>query len=130
MKGYAEAEVFTTKDLGLLRHATHLVELMPGKTAGEWIRCHELARALGVMLGNLLVIDGHYGAIEHSWLITPGKKILDVYVPGRMPQVQLVDPYALISTTYRSAQVPRTDIRKDVVQELLVARGFRVRVSS
>jgi hypothetical protein len=121
MRGYAEAEVFTSLDMTYLRYATDLVEGAPSKIGKgdeeEWVRCHELARAIGAVL-DLVVVDGSYGACEHSWLMTPDRRVLDVYVPARVPQVQLVDarcPWA--QAEYRAGE-RRTDIRQHVIDEL------------
>lgn len=62
-------------------------------------RCHELARAMGRVL-ELPCEAGYFGNVEHTWLWTrpllqgaSGKpsNILDVYVPGALPQVQLLN---------------------------------------
>lgn len=66
---------------------------------GKPIRCHEMARAAGRVLG-LEVVDGVCGAVQHSWLTlkahqdeTEREFILDVYAVGRLPPVQLVDTF-------------------------------------
>jgi hypothetical protein len=135
MRGYAEIEVFDPSDIELLRRATSYVDRMPGKIDDRYVRCHELTRALahllsGVILvwqpgtidverlSHVIVVDGHYGSIEHSWLVTPKRRILDPYVPGALPQVQLVDPY-VPRNTYREMGLARADIRKDVIERLI-----------
>ena len=98
---------------------------------GEAIRCHELARAVrdwvaeqpplrwGSQLVKLRVIDGRYAAIEHTWLETGfGENILDVYVPGEMPPVQLRHGSKFLPGQYVPGK-PRSDIREDVVESLL-----------
>lgn len=54
------------------------------------------ARFVGARL-DLVVQDGYFGFVEHSWLWTGPQpqliwqipNILDTYVPGALPQVQL-----------------------------------------
>lgn len=82
---------------------------------GREIRCHELARAVarellrraGLGTPGIRVVDGRLGAIEHSWLeLTSALKdqaILDVYTPGRVPQVQLIDKHPVITACYRES---------------------------
>jgi len=41
--------------------------------------------------------------------------IIDVYVPGRLPQVQLIDPFPLLPPLYVSGEV-RTDINHEIVK--------------
>lgn len=86
MQGYAEM-VFTRDDRELLRQAQEIVSLLP---PDDRLRCHEVARIVAQIL-RLDVFDGYYGAIEHSWCMTPARSILDPYCVGRLPMVQLVD---------------------------------------
>jgi hypothetical protein len=58
-------------------------------------------------------VDGHCGIVEHSWLRC--SVILDVYAPGRLPAVQLVDP---LIGGYRPGK-PRQDIRPPIVDRLV-----------
>lgn len=126
MISYAESEEFTVGDMELLQRATVLVSMLPakikticeaGKFEDRWVRCHELARFVGVVL-ELDVMDGSYGACEHSWLMTLDGAILDVYTPARVPQVQLAaKAWAGAPIMYRSGPA-RTDIRKEVIEEL------------
>jgi hypothetical protein len=99
MKGYAETEIFTADEMALHQRATALVaslaQLAPEEQAK--VRCHELARAVGRVLG-LEVQDGRYGACDHSWCWTaprPRGHVLEVYAIARVPMVQLVDHTAL-----------------------------------
>lgn len=120
MIGYTEAEVVTKLDLELLKRATDLVALCPGKIGGKWVRCHELARAVGELLG-LEVVDGSYGAMEHSWIVIRSGKallVLDVYVPAALPQVQLRPYWFGAPVMYRPGET-RKDIRKRVMTQLL-----------
>jgi hypothetical protein len=101
------------------------------------VRCHELARAawaalmdlnlhkLGKANATLELVDGQLGAIEHSWLmyrwhdpIAPKQFILDVYCPGRMPQVQLIDTHVFIARNYDQGPA-RTDIKHEMTSMLL-----------
>ena len=134
MKSYAEWELFDARELALLEQATQLVAQAPGSFDGQFVRCHELARAVGLRL-DLLVCDGAFGFVEHTWLWTcpPDANligqappwmlpnILDVYVPGSLPQVQLVHQSTGLPARYRSDS-PREDVRQDVVMALL--RGW------
>lgn len=126
MKGYAELEVFTPAEVELLRQATAMVALLDDDPE---IRCHELARAIGQRLG-LTFKDGFYGFVEHTWLWTTpyegeGEQlwrlpnILDVYVPGELPQVQLIHTTTALPMPYRFGP-PRDDIRGGVVRRLLL----------
>lgn len=117
MKSYVEQEELKPEDVALLDVATALVARVPGKLHDRWIRCHELARAVGRIL-ELPVVDGAYGACDHSWLTVRSDLALDVYVPARLPQVQLCPFWLGAPATYRSGE-PRTDIREDVVDELV-----------
>lgn len=91
MRSYSERKVFPAKTLRALKFAQHFVKQV---VAFDFeIRCHELARAVHLALAEFgidsEIIDGHYGAVEHSWLMI-GHVILDVYAVGQMPQVQLI----------------------------------------
>lgn len=136
MKSWAEIEVFTEEDLRYWRAATRLVAAVDNPTEDpeykNLLRCHELARAVGAVL-SLPFMDGLYGrGVEHTWL-TLGNwkediynaKILDVYVPGSYPQVQLIH-YGSYHLNFRELyrqgiEYERTDIKWDVVS-LLVAK--------
>lgn len=129
MKSYSARKVFAPRELRLLARAERLVACAPGKLHGEYVRCHELARAVGRILG-LPVADGWYGFVEHSWLWTKQPdlvdgplgllpNILDVYVPGRVPQVELVHVSAgCLLSAYRPNR-PREDIDLELVNELV-----------
>lgn len=119
MKSYSTT-IFTAQDFELLDAAQLIVRDIPDDP--KWnLRCHEVARVVGKLL-HLQVVDGKYGAIEHSWCVTPDLHILDVYAVGRMPQVQLADPF-VIGELYKSGwkQGPREDIREEQVTELIRA---------
>jgi hypothetical protein len=137
MKGYAATDVFTARELQLLEKATKLVAAVSDDTAyvaaGELIRCHELARAVGDVL-HLPVVDGKFGSVEHSWLLTtlpnsakrtagfvPRPSILDVYSVGRLPMVQLVDNVHWGLTAHKAYVEGefRKDINTGVVERLL-----------
>lgn len=137
MKGYSAAEVFTARELQLLERATKLVAAVSDDTAyvagGAAIRCFELARAVGDVL-HLPVVDGRFGLVEHSWLLTtlpnaarrvadfvPRPSILDVYSVGRLPMVQLVDNahWGLSERVDYVAGGFRRDINTGIVERLL-----------
>ena len=117
MRSYAETKVLTASDLMTLRYATALVDRVPQALGGKWVRCHELARAVGEGL-ELPVVDGSYGACDHSWLMLPTRVILDVYVPARVPQVQLCPYWVGAPAMYRSGEA-RSDVRSDVTAYLV-----------
>lgn len=89
--------------LDSLRVATLIVEAIAQLRPTEEIRCHEVARIVGLLLG-LPIQDGKYGQVDHSWCWTnpvtisegvqpcspAGTAILDPYCVGRSPMVQLV----------------------------------------
>ena len=126
MTPYAEHEVFGVGSLGLYEKARALVQKIPEKLDGEWVRCHELVRAVAEVLAldKSQVADGWYGHVEHSWLWTRPKliwetpPILDVYVVGRLPSVQLVDSSPTFPWEYRRGDL-RSDIQWGVVAELV-----------
>lgn len=142
MKGYAAHEVFSKRQLRLLRRATELVSRVPTLIlrAGadplyDYVRCHELARAVGHLL-KLEVVDGWYGFVEHTWLWTsppervhgqmlgPLPDVLDVYMPGHLPQVQLIHQYGSLLLPYRPG-IPRDDIREAEVETLTAPMSTR-----
>ena len=130
-KSYAERHVFSQHEMGLLDLATNLVLRAPYEINGNVVRCHELARVVGEILG-LEVQDGRYGFVEHSWLWTAPPvfkqdkdkvvlpKILDVYVPGGLPQVQLFDISVAVPMNHTYGN-PRSDIDEDVLKVLRMA---------
>ena len=85
---------------------------------GNELRCHELARAIRRVIGDrtLLVVDGHCGPVEHSWLRCADGVIVDAYVPGRLPSVQIVD--SIVAGLYRPGPA-RRDIRRAIVTRLV-----------
>lgn len=125
MENYAESEVFKAEEVRLWRQAVRFVEALPD----EKFRCHELARAIGRLL-NLEVQDGRYGFVEHTWLwTTPFEEkcrlpnVLDVYIPGALPQVQLIHTdRSFLPVNYRWDH-PRDDIQQDVVDRLCQILG-------
>jgi hypothetical protein len=118
VKTYAERKIFTRDQLALLAWASDRVSWISAK----W----ELARAVwqlwhvGIGAHNtgaaVIVIDGKYGPVEHSWLRCHNGTVLDVYVPGQLPSVQLVD--SMMSMKYVAGK-PRTDIDQKIVQQLI-----------
>lgn len=146
MTGYFASRV-SKPHQRLFEAATRVVARMPDRQLdGEWVRCHEVARATCRLLGTGTVVDGVYGcAVEHSW-ISLDQALLDPYAVGRLPTVQLVNlahcfKHALLldvqdpdpsaeSTIQRlfprpvwgglyQVGEPRTDIRDDIVDWLV-----------
>lgn len=126
MRGYASTELFTKKDKWILETAQLIVAGLPDPPKGvEW-RCHELARAIAVPLPGVLVVDGTHKRVDHSWIAYRNEehslRILDVYAIGELPQVKLVHAsFPLNDRAYQPSQLPRGDIRKDVLNDLLTA---------
>ncbi len=132
MIGYAQREIFTPRELKLLDCAETLVAIAPYEIDGDLVRCHELARAVGAVLG-LQHEDGRYGFVDHTWLWTSKLServapwdlphVLDVYVPGGMPQVQLIDAaHAGLPPRYYLSNSLDLVVRYDVIDKL--ARAF------
>lgn len=115
---YAERVCFQPSHLRLLT----CVEMYVARVSNGWgneLRCHELARAVRRVVADrtLVVVDGHCGPVEHSWLRCSNGVILDAYTPGRLPAVQLVDP--LVGPMYRPGSL-RRDVRQPIVDRLVV----------
>lgn len=132
MRGYART-IFSREDLALRARAARIVRALPDQADPRSLRCHEVTRAVGSLLG-LEVQDGSYGCAEHSWLwiakpIAHSRhnmgavRLLDCYAIGRLPQVQLVDCWYLLpeGRSYKWNEPERTDIRHDVVRRLMRA---------
>lgn len=144
MKGYSEREVFSPSDLEAFTWAKEIVAELPERDAsGDLLRCHEVARVVSRVLHAMgcapehKVVDGHFevGA-EHSWIMlqTPVGKyrwwsILDTYVVGRIPPVQLIAVVSTLPLRYVSSS-ERTDIREDVIIFLLDYLGHQKNVCS
>jgi hypothetical protein len=135
VKGYAEKHVFSEHEHELLSEAQRIVGKIQDGMLHDEIRCHELARGIGRILG-LPHSDGHFGGVEHTWLWTRSRttqeddwwddsrgwahddrpKILDVYFPGVMPQVVLIDTWCILPywKFYRIEET-RSDIDTEIV---------------
>lgn len=130
MKSFSET-IFTFDEIALYRRAARFVATITSEETAKKVRCHELARAVGLLL-DLPVQDGYYGFADHSWLwTTPLPKtiigrinfpnVLDVYSVGQLPMVRLVDakhtslPH--VGWAYRPDK-ERTDIDETFVREL------------
>lgn len=131
MKGYSEKEVFSEYELAKLDAARGYVERLDETKIQGTIRCHELTRAVGRVLG-LAHEDGTYcpagteGGVDHSWLLTPhdkgkgkisGHSILDVYSVGRLPQVQLL--FCGLTVPHHLGFLPRGE-REDVDERMVL----------
>jgi len=124
MRGYSETHVFSSNPIALLETVQGIVRTFPDEFDGQPLRCHEVAHAIGCAL-DLEVVDGKYGTVEHSWLLTSsnsaaGVCIIDPYAVGRLPQVQLVAPIPGIGLSPYSPRERRTDIKLSVLQRLTV----------
>lgn len=127
MKSYAERQIFHTVAQAIWADAVDIVRRVSDRWGNE-VRCHELARAALTALtalnqrklneanATLAIVDGHMWAVEHTWLtytcndkVAPRRFILDVYTPGRLPQVQLIDEHFSIARGYSAG-----DARKDI----------------
>lgn len=121
-KGFAEMEVFGKYEKDLLSRVTKAVaQINKRDESGRLLRCHELARAVAFVF-ELEVVDGHRAYVEHSWCVTPTTalavfpRIIDVYVPGCLPSVQLVDTRSCLDL-YKPGD-KRGDINDSEVTEL------------
>lgn len=155
MKSYAERSCFTPLQIGAWRRAMAWVSRLRSPQRVGALRCHELARAVahGFRFDRpeLVVVDGKCGPVEHSWLIWDSSRsdagwlqrqgpavvrrhyashgaILDVYAPGCVPQVQLID--SLMGIGRYLVGPPREDIRENIIRNLTREMGFRTRLSS
>ncbi len=126
MTGYSLREVFSPGAVRAFRLAEELVARVASHadSCGREIRCHELARAVAChfrVLGvDRRVVDGLLWSVEHTWIVLPGTidhALLDVYVPGRLPQVQLIHRHQDVSRGYVPG-LGRTDVRWSVVDDL------------
>ena len=115
---YVERVCFSPRHMAILARVEVYVARV-SKAWGNELRCHEIARAVHLVIDmhKLIVVDGKCGPIEHSWLCFAEGVILDPYVPGRMPPVQLIDP--IVGVAYRHGS-PRTDIRCAIVDRLVL----------
>lgn len=115
---YAERMCFDDHHLRALSAVTALVSRVSSSWGNE-LRCHELARAIRICAPEhaLAVVDGKCGPVEHSWLRFSDGVILDVYVPGRLPAVQILDP--LVGIAYAPG-VDRDEIRQTIVDRLVL----------
>ena len=120
---YAARMCFQPRHLQALAHVQTLVARVPD-TWGNELRCHELARAAHSVVADstIAVVDGQCGPVEHSWLRFSDGLILDAYVPGRLPSVQIVD--SIVGAMYRSGSA-RTDICQPIVDRLIAEMGGR-----
>lgn len=129
MIGYAERQCLSSGAVEAYRRACALVERVDDHTATDG---HELARAVATRLtadGFVVeVVDGQLGSIDHTWILVPSRSrtedtaLLDVYAPGRIPQVQLLHDHPFVSRGYEQ-NLHRTDIRQSVVEELCRKMG-------
>lgn len=114
---YAERSCFHPSHLRMLARVQALVARVSDAWGNE-LRCHELARAVHRVLSDstISVVDGHCGPVEHSWLRFSDGAILDPYVPGRLPAVQVVD--AFVAASYRAGE-SRRDVRRSILDRLV-----------
>ncbi len=136
MKTYVETLV-TKEEVSIWKAVSWVVDAIPDNFLSNFdnedgaVRCHELARAVCDWIkrqpphrwgGRLIVpgvIDGRYAAIDHSWIETGvGENILDVYVPGELPPVQLRHGSKFLPGQYVPGKL-RGDIREDIVDALV-----------
>jgi len=128
VKTYVEREKFTSPMLATWADAVDLVNRVSREWGSE-LRCHELARAARISLHRLdrtaRVVDGRLFGIEHSWLVLPSEAdqpgqgpILDVYCPGRVPSVQLIDNHWAVARGYEPGK-DRRDINEVIVVKLI-----------
>lgn len=117
MISYTERRVFPEPLLKAFRLSQRVVDLVDD--VDESLRCHELARVVArVLCDNDYVVQVQDGVLqtgvnfEHSWLTMrcgSTAVILDPYVVGRVPQVQMIDVELRLASQYVS-KGPRTDV--------------------
>jgi hypothetical protein len=114
---YAERACFGARHMEILARVEEYVARVLNVWGNE-LRCHELARAMHLVLDErkLDLVDGKCGPIEHRWLRFNDGVILDAYVPGRLPSVQIIDP--MVAVAYRQGK-PRNDIQQQVIDRLV-----------
>lgn len=134
MRSHVEREIFTPGEVAVWCDAVDLVRRVSCDWGNE-LRCHELARAAQKCLlqrgHQTTVVDGKLFAIEHSWLSITGLAappglvrdlrlytLLDVYCPGRMPQVQLIHNHFIVARGYEEGPA-RTDINESIVARVV-----------
>lgn len=135
MLGYSYTNVFTQHEIDFYNRAVKLVEKIPESVNMKTLRCHEVARAVGTILG-LPFTDGEYGSCDHTWLwTTPGLdgefpgNILDVYCIGRLPIVQLIGhsipgvDFIANRSLYSCYPFPRKDINQTTVDTIIYLLG-------
>jgi hypothetical protein len=146
VKGYAETVAFSREQIADYHLAAAIVAGLSEKQPdGDWVRCHELARAVACALNSRIteaewetadrwrVVDGRFGGAEHSWLVWGGRgrTILDVYAVAELPQVKLVDCNTLWRRHNYEPGERRRDIRFAVFGQLRdaatkIAEGVRL----
>lgn len=128
MQSYSATDVFsvTLRNLMLRIEAT-LSKMADDLPSRQVVRCHEVVQAFHMLLTierwETELFDGHYGPVEHSWLVITDpyrsrKFILDIYSVGRLPMVQLLVPDLGHAALYRPGEL-RKDIRTDDLAYLL-----------
>ena len=115
---YAERSCFRPAHLCAFTRVQEIVARVSDAWGNE-LRCHELARAVQRVLADntIVVVDGHCGPVEHSWLRFSDGAILDPYVPGRLPAVQIVDE--VVAALYRKGAL-RRDLRRSIIDRLVI----------
>jgi hypothetical protein len=143
MLSYAERECFDGFAQSIWEDAVDLVKRVDNGHGNE-VRCHELARAALKALtelnqsklqrngASLELVDGRLWLIEHSWIVFSGRYaaalarhessrryILDVYCPGRLPQVQLLDDHFAVARGYEASPAACVDVNLGLVARLV-----------
>jgi hypothetical protein len=135
MISHVEREIFTPEEVAVWCDAVDLVRRVSVQWGNE-LRCHELVRAAHKCLGQLgrrtEIVDGKLFAIEHSWLSIVGPaappglvrdlrlySLLDVYCPGRLPQVQIIHNHFIVARGYEEGPA-RTDINESIVARVVL----------
>lgn len=118
MRGYSAEKVFSPRAQIMRGRAAEIVTILP-----EGLRCHEVARIIHIKLDNVgIVVDGHYGMVDHTWLVIPNytdsEVILDCYTVGRLPPVQLVTMDVGLGVDYRPGP-ERTDIKFSTIRRIV-----------
>lgn len=141
MTPYAEGFIFSNEELWAYEVARVSVPFLPDATKNgrSTMRCHEVAQIVARLLHKAEVVDGKYGAADHSWVVHPEwhvQHILDVYAVGMVPPVQLVDIFPVpklyrpgerhaydLGLVQRSLEMMRGGVWQGQVVEALMRRG-------
>ena len=128
MRNYTES-LATRSNMARYRIAESAVGHFPvADPQGGWWRCHEVARAIALLLEEeglpVTVVDGKFCSIDHTWLAwrdegSPYLRILDPYCVGSLPQVRLMVGDGSLGDSIRCYRPDHGLVRGDIDQSLV-----------